>query len=250
MAGEGRPVHLSAQIPLKPFPYYADAMNEVAFVLPVLKPSASDSSSSVRSLESSDSGQESPAVASDPLPPPPISIPTWSSPSGSGVQESSVYAGVGEQEKQTAHSKIGVKGCVTSQFGKSGTYADSTDTPKRRSSVIQDCAAIVVWLEKFEDHLQFPAESLSRMLHKGTGRSIKTGTNILPIVFIHRLASGLYQTVIKAEERWDDAYQYSKLLYEFFFAGVVRSSMGWSSVGDVLVPWFDKLPSTYAVDTE
>ena len=199
-AGEGRPVHLSAQIPLRPFPYYADAMHEVAFVLPVLKPSASDSSSSVRSLESSDSGQESPAVASEPVLPP-ISIPTWSSPSGSGVQESSVYAGVVEQEKQSTLGRMGVKCSVASQFGKAGTYADSMDTPKRRSSVIQDCAAIVVWLEKFEDYLQFPAESLSRMLHKGTGKSSKTGTNVLPVIFIHRLASGLYQTVIKAEER-------------------------------------------------
>ena len=53
----GRPVGISAQIPLRPFPYFADAIYEIAFVVPQLKPSGSDSSASLRSVESSDSGQ-------------------------------------------------------------------------------------------------------------------------------------------------------------------------------------------------
>lgn len=53
----GRPVGISAQIPLRPFPYFADAIYEIAFVVPQLKPSGSDSAASLRSAESSDSGQ-------------------------------------------------------------------------------------------------------------------------------------------------------------------------------------------------
>ena len=53
----GRPVGINAQIPLRPFPYFADAIYEIAFVVPQLKPSGSDSSASLRSAESSDSGQ-------------------------------------------------------------------------------------------------------------------------------------------------------------------------------------------------
>lgn len=53
----GRPIGISAQIPLRPFPYFADAIYEIAFVVPQLKPSGSDSAASLRSAESSDSGQ-------------------------------------------------------------------------------------------------------------------------------------------------------------------------------------------------
>lgn len=215
--GEGQPVTITAQIPLRPFPYYADAMTEVAFVLPVLKPSTSDSTTSVRSFESSDSGQESASLASAggdiqllPPPPPhsfpaPISVPTWSAVSGSGVQESSVYAGTSDQDKQPALKKGSKSPCTsgaTSQFGKVGGFgSDTVDTPKRRSNVAQDCAVMVVWLEKFEDHLNFPAEPLSCILHRGTGKPLKTGASDLPVIFIHRLASGLYQTMVKNEEK-------------------------------------------------
>ena len=53
----GRPVGISAQVPLRPFPYFADTIYEIAFVVPQLKPSGSDSAASLRSAESSDSGQ-------------------------------------------------------------------------------------------------------------------------------------------------------------------------------------------------
>ena len=52
-----RPIGISAQIPLRPFPYFADAIYEMAFVVPQLKLSGSDSATSLRSAESSDSGQ-------------------------------------------------------------------------------------------------------------------------------------------------------------------------------------------------
>ena len=212
---EGQPVAISGQIPLQPFPYYADTTTEIAFVLPIQKPSASDSTSSIRSIESSDSGQESSSLAStgetQSLPPPhlsfpaPISIPTWSAPSGSGVQESSVYAGIAEQERPSSLGKKGAKPTTgaTSQHIRAAPYStDSLETPKRRTAILQDCAVMVVWLEKFEDHLQFPAEPLSHILHRGRARSSKSGNCILPVIFIHQLASGLYQTVIKADERW------------------------------------------------
>ena len=59
----GRPVGVSAQIPFRPFPYFADAMNEIAFVVPQLKPSCSNSAASLRSVESSDSGQDSASLS-------------------------------------------------------------------------------------------------------------------------------------------------------------------------------------------
>lgn len=211
---EGQPVAISGQIPLRPFPYYADATNEVAFVLPIQKPSATDSTSSVRSIESSDSGQESSSLASTgetqsiPHPlvhfPASISIPTWSTPSGSGVQESSVYAGIAEQERQSSPGNKGAKPATgaTYQNIRPAPYStDSLETPKRRTTVLQDCAVMVVWLEKFEDHLHYPAEPLSCILHRGRAKSSKSGNCTLPTIFIHRLASGLYQTLIKAEER-------------------------------------------------
>ena len=63
----GRPVGVSAQIPFRPFPYFADAMNEIAFVVPQLKPSCSNSAASLRSVESSDSGQDSSSLSNAPL---------------------------------------------------------------------------------------------------------------------------------------------------------------------------------------
>ena len=77
------------------------------------------------------------------------------------------------------------------------------DTPRRRAALPQDCATIVVWLEKFEDHLNFPLEALSGILHGssfagfGSHKVSTTTKKTLPAVFIHRLASGLYQTVTK-----------------------------------------------------
>lgn len=82
--------------------------------------------------------------------------------------------------------------------------SDGSDTPRRRTALPQDCAVVVVWLEKFEDHVNFPLESLSGVLH-GTSSYSGFGSHklsaatkkTLPAVFIHKLSSGLYQTVIK-----------------------------------------------------
>ena len=180
-----------AQIPLRPFPYYADTMTEVAFVLPVLKPSSSDSTSSVQSVESSDSTPESSSLQGEGPPhpsfPTPHFIPTWSMPSSSGVQESSVQAVVGESER---HSSF------VSRGGKSSAPlpSDSGETPKRRASQPQDSAAMVVWLERFEDYEHFPIEALSRVLHHGGPRPLRSS---LPTVFVHRMSSGMYQIVTR-----------------------------------------------------
>lgn len=186
-----RGIGLSAQIPLRPFPYYADAIIELAFILPIQRPLASDSASSIRSVESSDSGPESSSLQSEsvPLPPTPFyptpqTISTWSAPSGSGVSESSVQAvHTGEGDRSGGSNKPGRTSTAPS------TVSELTDTPKRRTTTSQDCAALVVWLDSFEDHLQFPIETLSALLHKYG----KTGKSILPTIFVHRLMSGLYQ---------------------------------------------------------
>ena len=52
-----KPMMVQAQIPSTPFTYYTDAIHEVAFVTPVARCSTwSNSNSSVRSMDSSDSG--------------------------------------------------------------------------------------------------------------------------------------------------------------------------------------------------
>ena len=180
-------IGLNAQIPYRPFPYYADAISEVAFIQPVHRPSTSNSTSSVRSVESSDSGPESAPLGDTILPHTtstvylaPQTVPTWSAPLGSGVQQSSVHAVLSEEERP---GKIGLP------------TIEYSDTPKRRTTMSQECAAMVVWLECFEDHLKFPVESLSKILYKGYAKASK---NVLPIIFVHRLSSGLYQIVNKS----------------------------------------------------
>lgn len=102
----GRPVGISAQIPFQPFPYFADTVNEIAFVVPQLKPSCSDSAASLRSVESSDSGQGDatslsehpphpnlPLSEAQPSYPSQISLPLFQrEPQGSGVSESTAQA--------------------------------------------------------------------------------------------------------------------------------------------------------------
>lgn len=52
-----RPLITQAQIPCTPFTYYTDSVHEIAFVTPVARSSAwNNSNSSVRSVDSSDSG--------------------------------------------------------------------------------------------------------------------------------------------------------------------------------------------------
>ena len=178
-----RNIGTSAQIPYRPFPYYADAVNEVAFVQPTLKQSTSNSTSSVRSVESSDSGQESLSLLSDSTFHVPQSVPMWSAPAGSGVQESLVQA-------DSDRSLKGSKGVSTT-----GLYSTDADTPKRRTTIPQDCAAIVVWLECYEDHLQFPIETMSKLFHKGY---CKTSKDVIPTIFVHKLGSGLFQIATRS----------------------------------------------------
>ena len=92
------------------------------------------------------------------------------------------------------------------QHGLRAVDSGGGDTPRRRAAVPQDCAAIVVWLEKFEDHVNFPLETLSSILHSnsstpssgfGSHKGSTTTKKTLPAVFIHKLSSGLYQTVTK-----------------------------------------------------
>lgn len=254
----GRPVGISAQIPQRPFPYYTDAITELAFVMPTLRPSAGDSSASLRSVESSDSGQDvssfsfnasatmaaatnqpqqllTPSATSqlttrqtsvptpqsithstDPAPQttehhtPTPSTPSSGknmymnidafSPKDPTVSESTVvsegyptYPGPSTRTKKTTRA---VESFLAPMSGGGGG-----DTPRRRGAVPQDVAALVVWLEKFEDHTNFPTEVLSRILHgsslsPGSGGSHRITINSkksLPVVFIHKMASGLYQ---------------------------------------------------------
>ena len=191
-----RNIGLSIQIPYRSFPYYADAVNEIAFIQPILRQSASDSTSSIRSVESSDSGPDSGGggVSGDPsisgggggTHHVPQCVPLWTAPTGSGVQESSVHAD-GDRSLKGG----GNKGPFTAP---SSASADS-DTPRRRVSTPQDCAAVVVWLECYEDHLRFPLETLSKLLHKSCCKGSK---DILPTIFVHKLGSGLYQIATRS----------------------------------------------------
>ena len=188
--GGSHSIGTSAQIPYRPFPYYADAINEMAFIHPVCRQSSSNSASSIRSVESSDSGPEVGPVVSEPLPPSqgsyqvPQLLPLRIAPSGSGVQESCVQAD-GERVL-----KGGLKGVSTTTG--LGLLPSESDTPRRRTTIPQDCAAIVVWLECYEDHRQFPLERMSKLLHKGYCKGAK---DIIPTIFVHKLVSGLYQIV-------------------------------------------------------
>ncbi len=182
---QSRPIGLSAQIPLRPFPYYADAISEVAFIMPTLKPSTpSDSALSIRSTESSDSGQETTSLSSHPGDLVSSMQPPMKDTRGSGVSESAVIAEGSAMTSRRHSSKPEIVGL---------------DTPRsKRGAVPQDCAAIVVWLEKFEDHLKFPLETMSGVLHcggmTGSQKCVKKG---LPVVFIHMLSSGLFQIVTR-----------------------------------------------------
>ena len=212
-----RLVGISAQIPLRAFPYYADVMNEVAFIVPTLKPSSSDSATSLRSAESSDSGQDVTAslaaqtqgqtqqqALGD-------SHGTFMQPlkerQGSGVSESTATAQIDSTGEKPIPAGVaaGIHPLRT-KFSGSKSELIASDTPRRRLAMPQDCAAMVVWLEKFEDHTSFPLEVLSGTLHGGTFvgfGSHKSSKKVLPTIFIHLLSSGLYQITIKNPSgRW------------------------------------------------
>ena len=191
---------IGAQIPSHPFPYYADSVMEVAFVQPCLRPSASDSSASLRSVESSDSGQDAMSLASksslsvadkEPL------CPQTSLPFLQQTREGGVPAAAGEGEKFHTLPLRGKQSATGSR-----TDIPSSDTPRKKTAVPQDCAVLVVWLERFEDHASFPLEALSGVLHGGSfpgaGGSRLASRRTLSCIFIHMLPSGLYQVTTRA----------------------------------------------------
>lgn len=223
-----RPVGISAQIPPRPFPYYTDGMTELAFVVPTLRPSAGDSSASLRSVESSDSSQDvSMTSTMVPLPSQTTHLPSshghahvgvgqQNPSSGSGGQDSpsarnaSMYMNIDSfTSKESAGSGVSESSAIAEGYSTYPGLAHSkkhsrleppgAETPRRRFVVPQDCAAIVVWLEKFEDHSSFPTEVLSGLLHGGSlsgfgSHKVPQGTRkSLPIIFIHMMSSGLYQ---------------------------------------------------------
>lgn len=231
----GRPVGLSAQIPSRPFPYYTDAITELAFIMPTLRPSAGDSAASLRSVESSDSSQDvstggmqllTPAAVgpgllqtqvSQPVPlhhhhhhhqPGPTELL-----SATTKHESTTYMNIEAfPAKDSVGSGVSESSVIAEGFAtypglsraKKTSRAEApagSDTPRRRWAVPpQDCAAMVVWLEKLDDCCGFPTEVLSKMLHatsfSGFGGSHKVthhAKKCLPVIFIHRMSSGLYQ---------------------------------------------------------
>lgn len=189
-------------------------MAEVAFVLPTLKPSSSDSSASLRSVESSDSGQDavsnvtqSSLVAMEKEPvcqqsSVPITHSVQQLREGGG--QAAAAAGQGER-----FSTLPFRGKQSS----AGSRSDlpSSDAPRRKSAIPQDCAVMVVWLERYEDHASFPLEVLSTVLHGGSFSGTSTNKlglrRTLPCIFIHILPSGLYQITTRAPRFGVDTLQ-------------------------------------------
>jgi len=187
------PHTVSAQIPLRPFPYYADAVFEVAFIMPTLKPPSQDPAPSLRNTESSDSGQETSSLSGQSLPNQTELVSSMQPPmkdaQGSGVSESAVVA-----KGASIGSSIDKR-----KSSRSADRIAGLESPRsRKGAMPQDCAAIVVWLEKFEDQFNFPLEILSSVLHGSMlGGSQKTNKKVLPVTFIHMLSSGLFQITTK-----------------------------------------------------
>ena len=220
----GRPVGIMAQIPTRPFHYYADAMRECAFVIPVFSACNSDSASSLRSGESSDSGQDAASIVTQasmfgaerdgsyPQSSTSSSIhnsyglpqgrerdsnspTTTQGSSGSHVPVGSSATTHAHGEKEKPRGKMSVSNSRSEQ--------PSCESARRRSGVPQDCGVMVVWLEHYEDHVSFPVEVLSAVLHgrsaAGTTSSIKLAIRrSLPCIFIHCLPSGLYQITTRS----------------------------------------------------
>ena len=192
----GRLLQFGAQLSQQSsFLYYSDSVTEMAFVQPVLSPSASHSSASLRSVESSDSGQDAVSLVSKSSLPAPLAAPDREPLSSQTSLPFLHHAGptAGEGER---FNTLPFRGKLSSN-SRSDLHS-SSDTPRKKSGVPQDCAALVVWLERYEDHHSFPLEALSSILH---GASFSAGSRamaaqqrrVLPCIFISLLPSGLYQ---------------------------------------------------------
>ena len=75
--------------------------------------------------------------------------------------------------------------------------SEPSDTPRRRVQPPRDCAVLVVWLEVFEDHLTFPIVPLGKLLYRAGGPHGKGEPSSPPVLFIHKMRSGLYQISAK-----------------------------------------------------
>ena len=180
---------VEAQIPHHSFPYHATIMTEVAFVMPTLGLGTIGSTTSVHSHESSELGPG----------PEPLHGDTFLS--GKGVMSPEMVGGGGGgggggECDRTSSSNLG------SRFKVGGASMDA-ETPRLRGSLQcgdHDCAAMVVWLENFEDHTHFPLEAMTNLLHSPTHMSSTSktgGKKALPTIFIHKLSSGLYQIAVR-----------------------------------------------------
>ena len=167
---------IRVQIPRKPFPYHATIMTEVAFVMPTLLGLCeSGSAVSVHSHESAESMD-------------PTHVNSFSSSKGAATLDS--YRTLSGNLASCSRTGMGV------------APGEDTETPRLRSTLHceeHDCAAMVVWLENFEDHAHFPLEAMTSILHSPThmGTSKGVGKKILPTIFIHKLSSGLYQIAVR-----------------------------------------------------
>ena len=222
--------------------------------MPTLRPSASDSSASLRSVESSDSSQDvsnlsyiggppsqtpsalqfptsastlaaPPATFTSQMSQPVAPLPQISTPTSASGQHSplvtktsgQMYMNIDEFPSKDAtgsvtESQATAEGYSTYPLARgvkkfsrtdlpSAQGSTGSDTPRRKWVVPQDGAALVVWLEKFEDHMSFPTEVLSGLLHGGSLSGLgshkftQSSRKSLPVIFIHMLSSGLYQIV-------------------------------------------------------
>jgi hypothetical protein len=188
-SGDPKPLYIDAQIPFKPFVYFANLNTEVAFVLPTLKQSKSlSSSSSLRSVESSDVGPE----IQDHEHTPTLTRPRQ----GSGVSESSAMANASIVPEGTSHFK-------PSKEPPELSHHKSSKKQKRS----QDCAVMVVWLENLSDMAKFPHRQLTSSLHglmfpppvPSSTRQLfdpkkyYQGQPYLPVIFVYPLPAGMYR---------------------------------------------------------
>ena len=264
-----RPVGISAMIPQRPFPYFTDSVNELAFVVPTLRQAAGDSSASLRSVESSDSGQDlmvnppsfllstqqqqQQGKASTPSPvphtlapttppgtrhfnqdssskppaPAPSAAPTPTTPSSTVTymnidliaqkppQFGNKSGGGNVAGNEPASGNITAEGGYATYPGPAHQHPGKPrisrvelppggiggETPRRKWQQ-QDCAVMIVWLERFEDHASFPVNVLTKLLHSvpqaGGAGSHKGSRKSLPVLFIHKMTSGLYQIMTKS----------------------------------------------------
>ena len=75
---------------------------------------------------------------------------------------------------------------------------------------------VVAWLERFEDHAQFPVDELLMEfdLSQNVGHSLREKDTV--VIFIHHLRSGLYRIHIRSTIRYISLISFLLLLCKFF----------------------------------